>query len=47
MAEMTEQDETILSAMIEQHDPRTAERVLELMDDIRGWLLFQNHRLDL
>ena len=20
---------------------------LELMDDIRGWLLFQNHRLDL
>ena len=32
MARMTEQDETILSAMIEQHDPRTAERVLELMD---------------
>lgn len=35
MAEMTEQDETILSAMIEQHDPRTAERVLELMDDMK------------
>lgn len=36
MAEMTEQDETILSAMIEQHDPRTAERVLELMDDMKN-----------
>lgn len=35
MARMTEQDETILSAMIEQHDPRTAERVLELMDDMK------------
>ena len=36
MAEMTEQDETILSAMIEQHNPRTAERVLELMDDMKN-----------
>ena len=36
MARMTEQDETILSAMIEQHDPRTAERVLELMDDMKN-----------
>ena len=35
-AEMTEQDETILSAMIEQHNPRTAERVLELMDDMKN-----------
>ena len=36
MAEMTEQDETILSAMIERNDPRTAERVLELMDDMKN-----------
>lgn len=36
MAEMTEQDETILSAMIEQHNPHTAERVLELMDDMKN-----------
>lgn len=36
MARMTEQDETILSAMIERHDPRTAERVLELMDDMKN-----------
>lgn len=36
MAEMTEQDETILSAMIEQHNPRTAERVLKLMDDMKN-----------
>lgn len=36
MARMTEQDETILSAMIGQHDPRTAERVLELMDDMKN-----------
>lgn len=36
MAGMTEQDETILSAMIERNDPRTAERVLELMDDMKN-----------
>lgn len=36
MASMTEQNETILSAMIEQHDPRTAERVLELMDNMKS-----------
>ena len=36
MAEMTEQDETILSAMIERNDPRTAERMLELMDDMKN-----------
>ena len=36
MARMTEQDETILSAMIEGNDPRTAERVLELMDDMKN-----------
>ena len=35
MTEMTEQDETILSAMIERNEPRTAERVLELMDDMK------------
>ena len=36
MVRMTEQDEMILSAMIEGNDPRTAERVLELMDDMKN-----------